>query len=264
MDYAHEHGFSALLGMELSDERPAYGPNDGVSPDFTAPYSPDLEDLVRLHKLARTRRVTTVLEFGTGYSSIILADALDKNRKEIGQTEEFTNLRRNSPFELHIVDGSKEWIEVSASRIPEHLRRYCTFHHSTCSIGTFNGRICHYYDSLPNICPDFIYLDGPAVDQIRGTVRGIHFNHNDRTVLSADIAAIEWLLLPGCFILVDGRTNNARFLRENLQRNWCYSHNPAGDFHTFELREPPLGELNRRQIALCLGADWLRSQEGAA
>ena len=42
-------------------------------------FPPDLEDLTRLHQLIRSRDCQTVLEFGIGFSSIIIADALMKN-----------------------------------------------------------------------------------------------------------------------------------------------------------------------------------------
>ena len=57
-------------------------------------------------------------------------------------------------------------------------------------------------------------------------------------------------------MLTDGRTANARFLKANLQREWRYEHDEDGDVHYFEMIEEPLGKWNRRQIELCLGADW--------
>jgi hypothetical protein len=52
---------------------------------------------------------------------------------------------------------------------------------------------------------------------------------------------MESTLLPGAFILVDGRTNNARFLARNFQRPFRRRYDRKADITTFELVEPPLG-----------------------
>ena len=47
------------------------------------PYPPDLEDLIRIHYIITSRRVTTVLEFGVGYSTLFIADALKNNYGDV-------------------------------------------------------------------------------------------------------------------------------------------------------------------------------------
>ena len=76
--------------------------------------------------------------------------------------------------------------------------------------------------------------------------------------MSSDLLKMEHFFLPGTLFLVDGRTANARFLKSNLQRNWAHTHDPDSDIHTFELIEPPLGDLNKKQIEFCLGSKWLQ------
>ena len=58
-------------------------------------------------------------------------------------------------------------------------------------MGTFNGRACTYYDPLPNLCPDLIYLDGPDQFSASGDARGVSTNHKDRMPMSADILVFE-------------------------------------------------------------------------
>ena len=70
--------------------------------------------------------------------------------------------------------------------------------------------------------------------------------------MAADILTFEFLLLPGCLVVVDGRTANVRFLRAHLKRNWAYLHDPSADIHLFELQEEPLGKYNKRQLEFCL------------
>jgi hypothetical protein len=119
-------------------------------------------------------------------------------------------------------------------------------------MGTFNDRICTYYDEIPNICPDLIYLDAPSQFGTFGNIRGLHTRSVDRLPMAADILSMEHFLLPRTLIVIDGRTANARFLKSNLQRNWKYSYFKNFDQHFFELMEEPLGDLNRKQINFSL------------
>lgn len=219
------------------------------------PLPPDWGDLIRLHRLVRLRRVTTIMEFGVGYSTLVMAHALAMNEAEFGPRVR-EEMRRANAFELHSIDDISEYLEAAAGLLPAELEGRVTFHESSCRMATFDGRICTFYDRLPNICPDLIYLDGPGQNSVHGDVRGISTRSPDRLPMSGDILAIEHFLLPGTLILVDGRTANARFLNANLQRNWAYEHFPDADVHTFEMVERPLGPHNRRQVELCLGVDW--------
>ena len=109
------------------------------------------------------------------------------------------------------------------------------------------------YKKIPNVCPDLIYLDGPDQFAVANDIRGISTASKDRLPMSADILLMEPFLLPGTLIVVDGRTANARFLKNNFQRNWKYQHLTQEDIHLFELVEKPLGKLNAKQLRFCLG-----------
>jgi hypothetical protein len=112
--------------------------------------------------------------------------------------------------------------------------------------------MCHAYDELPNVIPEFIYLDAPGTADVKGSLRGMTFqNCIDRTVISADPCIFEPTLLPGCYIVIDGRTNNARFLKRNFQRSWKYEWLKDRDVTTFELMEEPLGQLNFNMMHYC-------------
>jgi hypothetical protein len=120
-------------------------------------------------------------------------------------------------------------------------------------MGTFNGRACTFYKNIPNVCPDFIYLDGPDQFSAKGFVNGISTNHPDRLPMAGDILVLEHFFLPGTLLVVDGRTANARFLKTNLQRDWIYCYDKNADQHYFELSEDPVGVYNKKQINFCLG-----------
>ena len=128
-----------------------------------------MDDLIRLHFLATSRKVTTILEFGIGSSTLVFDDALTQNRLKYYEFAS-QNLRSNNLFECHSIDNNKSWIK----HLKNKYKLNNTFiHYSICRMGTFNGRICTYYDDLPNICPDLIYLDGPDQHNTIGEVRGI-------------------------------------------------------------------------------------------
>jgi hypothetical protein len=208
------------------------------------PFPIEIDDLIRLHFLATSRKVTTILEFGIGSSTLVFDDALTQNKIRYNEFAS-QNLRSNNLFECHSIDNNKNWIK----HVKNKYKLHNTFiHYSKCRMGTFNGRICTYYDVLPNVCPDLIYLDGPDQHNTIGEVRGISTRSPDRLPMAADILAIEHFLLPRTLIVVDGRAGNSRFLKSNLQRNWSYSYIENYDQHFFELDEKTLGRINSKKL----------------
>ena len=131
------------------------------------------------------------------------------------------------------------------------------YHFSDIEMSLYENKISTSYKKLPLCNPDFIYLDAPSQASAKGEVSGISTRHADRLPMSCDLLKIEHFLLPGTFILIDGRTANSRFLRSNFQRNWKYEFDVASCTHTFELCETPLGRYNKAQIEFCLGQEWL-------
>ena len=207
-------------------------------------FAPNWDDLVRLHQIIRQRKSFTVLEFGVGYSTIIMADALSKNQQDWENLGDAPKIRNRFMFKLFSVDASKKWIEEAKKKIPTNLLPYVEFNYSPLSIGTFNGQLCHYYKKIPDIVPDFIYLDGPDPKDVKGKINGLSFQCDERTVMAGDLLLMESTFLPGTFIIVDGRTNNARFLANNFKRKYGIKWDKAGDVTTLELNEERLGRHN--------------------
>lgn len=227
--------------VELYDVPEQADPFYATANRATVSYPPQVADLVRLHRLVRERMAQTVLEFGVGFSTVILADALAKNEADYLALPDPPKLRNGQAFKLFSLDASEHWIERTRARLPAELAGRVRFSHSRVVAGTFNGRLCHYYEKLPNVVADFIYLDGPMPKHVEGSVHGLDFSIDERTVMAADLLLMEPTMLPGTLILVDGRVNNARFLARNFQRPFRTTHDPAGDVTLFELDEPPLG-----------------------
>jgi hypothetical protein len=248
--YIEENGLDRLVNFHDNADY-VEGVFDSVMPDLATPYPPDAGDLVRLHKLVRERKCFTILEFGVGYSTVIMADALRQNERDWNNLASRPEIRNRHMFRIFSVDTSKKWIDVAQGRIPDGLSEYITLHHSDAEIGTFEGRLCHFYTHLPDVIADFIYLDGPLPAEVKGSIRGMTFQCPERTVMSGDLLLMEPTFLPGTFILVDGRTNNARFLERHFSRQYRVHWDKDGDITTFELDEERLGKYN------LLGSDFL-------
>lgn len=210
----------------------------------------EMDDLIRLHYLVVSRKVTTILELGVGKSTSVFDHALSYNKKTYFDYVK-NNLRRSDIFQCYSVDSSKKWIKSCKKSFKTQNVNY---YFSKCRTGTFNDRICTFYDSLPNICPDFIYIDAPDQHSVLGNVAGLSTRHDDRLPMSGDVLRLEPFLLPGTLIVIDGRTSNARFLLNNLQRKWEYYYESNYDQHFFELIEEPLGRYNKKQL------DFTKSQ----
>ena len=207
-------------------------------------------DLARIHYLIRKRKSFTALEFGVGFSTIIIADALRKNKEDWEKLSDKPNIRNRYLFQCFSIDASEKWIEHTENHIPANLKEYISIQYSKVKIGTFQGQLCHFYESLPDIVPDFIYLDGPDPKMVEGTINGLSFQCDERTVMAGDLLLMEPTFLPGTLILVDGRTNNVRFLQNNFRRKYQVYWNQEGDVTTFDLQEPRLGKYN------ILGSDF--------
>lgn len=223
------------------------------------PYQSEYDDLIRLHFICCIRKVSRVLEFGVGKSTVIFADALRRN-KNMYYEYVSKKLRGTNLYECHSIDNNQEWIKICEKLIPNYLLKegLIYLHQAELITSLFNDRVCTYYDPIPNFSPDLIYLDGPDQFSPTGDVRGLSTKHPDRMPMAADILSFEHFLQPGTLIIIDGRTANARFLKSNLQRNWSYFYNEDWDQHFFELLERPLGIYNKNMIDFNLGEDYYK------
>jgi len=242
-EYFRTEGLAELLAASRT----------GQANGYSVAIEPDIDDLARLHQLVRERRAFTVLEFGIGYSTLVIADALAKNADDFAASDAEVELLPADAFRVFSVDASQAWIETAVARIPNGLQTHVVASHSAVRAGTFDGQLCHFYDRVPNVVPDFIYLDGPDPRDVAGNVNGLDFSHRERTVIAADLLVMEPTFVPGLMILIDGRTNNSRFLAHNFRRTYDWLEDPDGHFTIFELAEPPLGPKNVARLNYCAG-----------
>lgn len=174
------------------------------------------EDLARLFVGIRTNMPGHVLEFGSGFSTVVMAKALELNSKGKVKTK---NKHVSFP-KLFSIETSKEWMNNTQEKINKAgLQKFVELCYSECSIDKYNGQLCSYYDSLPDISPDFIYLDGPDPTTVKDNIKGLTFKH-PRKVMAADLLLYESTILPGTVIMVDGRIHNVWFLERMFTRKY--------------------------------------------
>lgn len=249
-DYLEETGLGDVIDFSSADLDYVEGILDGVGGHLDVAFPPEADDLVRLHRMIRSRRCFTVMEFGLGYSTLAMAHALWMNRRDWATLDPEPEIRNRFKFRLFSVETSEDWIAEFNARLPAQLQDVVEVSHSTASIGTFRDQICTYYDRIPDVVPDFFYLDGPWAKDVQGDIGGMTFTCEERTIMAADLLRMEPILIPGTMIVVDGRTNNARFLERNFTRPFRVEWDAEADITTFELDEPRLGMYNR------LGTDY--------
>jgi hypothetical protein len=227
-----------------------------VSSDEDKPFLPEYDDLCRLHFLALSRKCMNIMEFGSGFSTVVLADAmrlLHDNYFDFAKS----NFRVENPFHVFSIEEEQKFKDFTVKRLGNNLSKYATVSISSIDVILHEYRISTLYSKLPNINPDFIYLDGPSQFNNSNDINGFSLSSISKMPMSADILLFEFFLEPGTLILVDGRTANARFLKSYLRRNWNYLHDYKADVHYFELQETPLGVLNERKLNFCLNNRWL-------
>lgn len=222
-------------------------PFANVDPNSVEAFPREGGDLVRIHYLIRQTKTINALEIGLGESTNVILHALSLNEEQY-QNEVNGYLRRVDPFTLHSIETSEFWLNQVKKNILDKYNNKLHITHASCYHGTFNDRICTYFETFPNISPDFIYLDGPDQFNVGLNVDGFSTRHPERMPMSGDLLRIEHFLVPGCLILIDGRTANARFLKANFQCKWQYSHFVNEDIHIFIKDENPLGVYNAIEL----------------
>ena len=212
------------------------------------PQPPDLKDLYRLYMFIILNKRTTVLEFGTGYSTLVMHYALMENRKKFGSRKPFP--RCENPYEIFAIDNNKYFFNISKNRIKKISKDYkkVNFFYSKANMTLYNSNFAVEFQKLPLVNPDFIYLDGPS--QWGPTSKKNNFTtaHPDMMPMSCDIAKFENFLTPGTIIVSDGRTANSIFLKNCFKRNWRFFHDKINDQCYFLLNEKAFGPHNHKQI----------------
>ena len=178
-----------------------------------------------------------------------MALALSELKKKY--SKEILKLRRNNPFELFVIENESKFLSITKRRIKKFKKNINIKINFLCTdvlMTNYRGIISTEYKRLPTCNPDFIYLDGPDQFKIKGNCNGITIKHIDMMPMNSDIMKIEYFLVPGTIIVVDGRGANSSFLKNNLQRKWSYKYDKTFDQHIFILTDQSLGIYNDRLL----------------
>jgi hypothetical protein len=173
------------LGLnELFRARPA----DAIKPDAL--------DLMFMYDLVTRNRISRVLEFGSGCSTAVLAEALRRNRAS----------GRCGSVALLSVETDARWADATQQLLSGELASICSLQTADLSVSRDYDEPAYLHDGLPPFEPELIYVDGPPL--------------NDSIRVAADALLYEKGLKPGALILVDGRVANVNFLRRQLRRKY--------------------------------------------
>ena len=209
---------------------------------------PELKKLFFLYKLITLNKRLIIMEFGSGWSSLILSLAMGANLKK--HKDNVKNLRHDK-FKIFSLDDNKKYLNISKKRVNNFKNKYqckVNFLFSPVKMSEFENKICTEYTKLPICNPDFIYLDGPGLFYIINKINNFSTANKDLVPMSADILKIEFYLMPGTIVLVDGRAGNVEFLKKNFKRKWTYKFVKDVDQHIFFLDEPSWGAKNLRLL----------------
>jgi hypothetical protein len=198
-------------------------------------FVPDIEDLVILHKLIIKHKITSVMEFGAGYSTIIMAEAIFRNFKKF-------KFKQRKNCGVHSCETNTKY--YNKLKVSKNLKSLIKIYNSNVIMTKFNSRFCTAYKKIPKINPQLIYLDGPDLYSVKNDISNYSTNFDECVPISADILMIEPFLLPGTLIVIDGRQSNVRFLENNFQRKWKKKVFKNIDLTIFVLKEKPLGKVN--------------------
>jgi hypothetical protein len=210
-------------------------------------YPPEIDDLWFLYSLVRDKCVTSILEYGTGWSTYAMAIGLYENFQDFG-SEHMSSVRHPNPFMYMNIDSHRKYQEIAINRLPSDIRNLISLNTAISRLTTLDGAICHKYDFVPNFAADLIYLDGPDHDDVIGEIDGFKYKNTFTQPMGIDLLMIEPFLWPEAIIVSDGRTANARFLASRFKREWEVMLDPFGERTIFRLSENPLGVVSLKHI----------------
>ena len=62
--------------------------------------------------------------------------------------------------------------------------------------------------------------------------------------MSCDLLKLEYFLIPGTILVVDGRGANSNYLRKEFKRKWIYKNDKLNDQNIFYLKDQTFGKIN--------------------
>ena len=85
------------------------------------PWSPKIGQLYLIYQIILLNKRLTILEFGSGWSSLIFACALDELKRKY--FKEVKYLRKNDPFKLFSIDNESKYLKISKTRVNKFKKK---------------------------------------------------------------------------------------------------------------------------------------------
>jgi len=108
-------------------------------------------DYLVLYEQVKSFKPKDVVEFGTGITTVVLAQALIENARESGE----------AVGRLTSMEDDQEWFDVACSRLPDAVADVVDMVHSPKVDGFYKCFRGVMYESLPDRAYDFVFSDGP-------------------------------------------------------------------------------------------------------
>lgn len=108
-------------------------------------------DYLNLYEEIILRKPLRILELGSGISSLVICKAIEKNMKETGNPVQFFSIDENDFYHKQII-----------KIFPKKYLDKVNFILSKREQKEFEGLLGAYYEKLPNLEFDFIFIDGPT------------------------------------------------------------------------------------------------------
>jgi hypothetical protein len=108
-------------------------------------------DYLTLYEVVRRLQPNNILELGSGISSLVICHALNQNNDETEKMGMLFSMEENDFYHENI-----------KSIFPKKYSKYVNFLHSPRKEKEFEKLLGSYYENIPNIKYDFIFIDGPT------------------------------------------------------------------------------------------------------
>lgn len=152
-------------------------------------FPPAWHKLWNLYWRIKKEKPQTVVEFGSGCSTVIIAQALHENQKG----------------HLYTYEESSGWLKATKDSLPSYLKNVNIFHSPAVEV-VYSTTPGYRYEGDKKEA-EFIYLDGPVL--------------NPERKVAVDIL---YLKQKPKYIVVDSRKANCDFLKKHL-KGYSFSYN---------------------------------------
>ena len=161
----------------------------------------DLADAIAIYEVILNRRPKYLLELGPGTSSVVIALAINRIKKDDSSY---------SPVFVAI-EENEQWLSYHEKHFPAELRPLVQMICRPAVSKVIGNEKVACYAEIPVHPYEFIHIDGP--DFLKHGVK-----------VSSDLVDLEPHLASSCYVIFDGRQDSARFAMKHLHLKNFVSH----------------------------------------